>query len=743
LCAILGQLTVGYAEPLVVCMMRPTEMQPHPHADGGRASRRAAAIATASVLVCLLLATATTRDGDITPSGPPPATGVWSALADLREHGHAAPPAQNGRGRDGGGNSVGRSIALLQDKLVPTQLVQEQLSGEDTITGADGEKTVKCYFQDGKFCPAKPSEETRKLLDEAASPPPPPPPPPPGPDGEDACCLTECAASPATAPSSPPPPPPEASSPPPASANVCTMQSDGTCKSLLNIRCADWRDEADTWAAAKQQDYISKCMAQDCVQSLETGSDTPGCRFLDKAWGFCFAYNSAQTWCESAGASASGYCQDGGADWAQPPLGSHVCAADASTCQTGWTPGTYPYRGSSADQGSMACACMKDCTCNGPKCWCKNADQQPVGPGDFMPSTIYSSSSKKGECACFCTAIGDGVRRRRNLLGAMAASGSALPAIGQSPRISLAAGDVAIAGVSVAAGGVASDSVVVLGRRSERQQVSGQQVSGGEVAAGRGVAQRRLLGSSQQGPGGKVTICHRTASKTNPYVEITVDESALPAHEAHGDIIPAPDGGCPSAVDGQVVSAGTCDCSKCKSSENAGAAAAPPPPPPAEAPPDSSVCAMQSDGTCKSLLNIRCADWRDGADNWAAAKQKDYISKCMAQDCEQSMETGSDTPGCRFLDPTWGFCLAYNSAQMWCLGNTGSSYCKDGGADWAQPPLGTWLEGDQTGWTPGTYPYRGSSTDQGEMSCACMKDCTCNAVWPLPPPPPEMACAYL
>ena len=173
---------------------------------------------------------------------------------------------------------------------------------------------------------------------------------------------------------------------------------------------------------------------------------------------------------------------------------------------------------------------------------------------------------------------------------------------------------------------------------------------------------------------------------------------------------------------------GTCDCSKCAAAEKSGLAAAPPPPPPAEEAPYSEVCTMHKDGTCKSLLNIRCADWRDKADTWQASKQKDYISKCMAQDCEQSMEVGEDHPGCRFLDPTWGFCLAYNSAQTWCLDHLRSSYCKDGGASWAQPPLGSWLEGDQTGWTPGTYPYRGSSADSGEMSCACMKDCTCNKV---------------
>jgi hypothetical protein len=46
--------------------------------------------------------------------------------------------------------------------------------------------------------------------------------------------------------------------------------------------------------------------------------------------------------------------------------------------------------------------------------------------------------------------------------------------------------------------------------------------------------------------GDKITICHATGSKTNPYVEITVSVNGLNGHGKHqGDIIPMPEGGCP------------------------------------------------------------------------------------------------------------------------------------------------------------------------------------------------------
>jgi len=48
----------------------------------------------------------------------------------------------------------------------------------------------------------------------------------------------------------------------------------------------------------------------------------------------------------------------------------------------------------------------------------------------------------------------------------------------------------------------------------------------------------------------QITICHRTGSSENPYVEITVSvNGATHGHAKHaGDLIPAPEGGCPTTI---------------------------------------------------------------------------------------------------------------------------------------------------------------------------------------------------
>lgn len=90
---------------------------------------------------------------------------------------------------------------------------------------------------------------------------------------------------------------------------------------------------------------------------------------------------------------------------------------------------------------------------------------------------------------------------------------------------------------------------------------------GGGVAAG---ALSRFRGSSAEAAS-KVGICHLTGSAKNPVVYITVSTNAIPAHQAHGDVInpdfqndPANCGGCLiSCDDGDPCTIDTCAAGSC------------------------------------------------------------------------------------------------------------------------------------------------------------------------------------
>jgi hypothetical protein len=48
---------------------------------------------------------------------------------------------------------------------------------------------------------------------------------------------------------------------------------------------------------------------------------------------------------------------------------------------------------------------------------------------------------------------------------------------------------------------------------------------------------------------GQITICHATGNETNPYTEITVSANGLNGHGTHvGDIITSPETGCPTVA---------------------------------------------------------------------------------------------------------------------------------------------------------------------------------------------------
>ena len=68
-------------------------------------------------------------------------------------------------------------------------------------------------------------------------------------------------------------------------------------------------------------------------------------------------------------------------------------------------------------------------------------------------------------------------------------------------------------------------------------------------------AGRKTKRAKENSGGGrpKVTLCHATGSEKNPYVTITIAEPAVRnAHDGHqddGDLIPAPEGGCPVSLE--------------------------------------------------------------------------------------------------------------------------------------------------------------------------------------------------
>ena len=63
------------------------------------------------------------------------------------------------------------------------------------------------------------------------------------------------------------------------------------------------------------------------------------------------------------------------------------------------------------------------------------------------------------------------------------------------------------------------------------------------------VAGAALTTASARTDARKSTICHRTTSKSKPYVKLRVSAKALQAHLRHAaDIIPAPSSGCPRSV---------------------------------------------------------------------------------------------------------------------------------------------------------------------------------------------------
>eukprot|EP00960_Hanusia_phi_P053567 762160-Hanusia_phi.AAC.1 len=112
----------------------------------------------------------------------------------------------------------------------------------------------------------------------------------------------------------------------------------------LNMKCSTWRDQKDFNIASVQMQDLAKCMAADCVQSLEN----VGCRFTD-ANRLCYTL-VGQGWCtEHVGHPQ---CND---------LGVAVMPAPVGT--SSWAPiEDQAFFGTAAGEPHYGCACMKRCS---------------------------------------------------------------------------------------------------------------------------------------------------------------------------------------------------------------------------------------------------------------------------------------------------------------------------------------------------------------------------------------------
>ena len=337
---------------------------------------------------------------------------------------------------------------------------------------------------------------------------------------------------------------------------------------------------------------------------------------------------------------------------------SAISRAERAIRSEGWVPGAFPLRGAAKYAGSIACSCMKHCTCEDDECVCKDANQLPVGPGSFTPTVTLVGESRRsrsqdpeGQCGCVCNVVpGETpaeIKSRwflevafnqivhpqsqsagRRLLSELLAGSRQL----QKPKLNLKA--------DPATGWCETGF----------HQLHGDVPGWGKIGT--------------MGGGQDVKDCSECANLCQSIDACLSYQCSFEEMRCKLNVVSEPTPGADQYRDWFF-------CKKDSASSSVATNVAPGAPPPSSDPPprDAKLCSLKRSGYCKSYLNNRCSDWRDSAHLWRQSKQISKMEDCMMLDCEQSLQHGGEAnPGCRFVD-VQGFCYKRNEAQLWCAGD--------------------------------------------------------------------------
>lgn len=164
-----------------------------------------------------------------------------------------------------------------------------------------------------------------------------------------------------------------------------------------------------------------------------------------------------------------------------------------------------------------------------------------------------------------------------------------------------------------------------LGQRRNRRSV--MKILGGAALGTAGAVGLRSTANAE--PAGKVGICHRTGSESNPYEYITVSANAADAHVAHGDTVTdltdtANCGACGNVCSAPENATATCGEAGCGFSCNEGF----------ELSESGDSCVAISSAQCWWLQNYPPYQWTPAT--WAPTEYDCYAENCCGEGLCQS-----------------------------------------------------------------------------------------------------------